>query len=151
MMLQFFECCINLLLIAFWFLKRKNHQNRSLKWNWGKPEMENGFFWNAKSLALHQSLAHYMYINHTGVNLHRDSISSSSKRSETISLVLRVFGLKSPPEITIFWICVHIHVVIHVCTCVLWTCIIVVFRTIETWERQQHNTTQHNRIPYSTT
>ena len=33
---------------------------------------------------------------------HRVSISSSSRRRETISLALRVSGLKSPPEMTIF-------------------------------------------------
>ena len=39
---------------------------------------------------------------HIHIYLHRDFISSSSNRRDTISLVFRASGLKSPPDMTIF-------------------------------------------------
>lgn len=41
----------------------------------------------------------------SSIHSHLVSISSSSNSSDTISLGFRASGLKSPPEITILWIC----------------------------------------------
>ena len=54
----------------------------------------------------HQTLLHRLLCTYR-VHLQRDFSSSSSRRRDTISLDLRASGLKSPPEITIFWICRH--------------------------------------------
>ena len=52
-----------------------------------------------------QSYAWCTHIPHLIIYSHLVSISSSSRRRETISFGFRASGLKSAPEITIRWIC----------------------------------------------